>query len=151
MDGIRIIELPAATMVTSGNRNLQGFDEWWSHIDKERKDRFFPRDFMWFDPENQSLVWYYALPDGVTDTGGYEVVEFSGGLYAAFVSRDQDDQDGQRVYRAVLDWVQDSGCFAVDERPGRRTLFHVITSDTAYRAMGYRQLDLYIPIRIKAQ
>lgn len=147
MDGIRIVELPAATMVTSGTNDLNAFDQWWSAVDKERKDRFFPRDFMWFDPEAGHLVWYYALPPGLTDTGGYETIDFPGGIYAAAISRDQDDRDGERVYKAVQAWVEQSGCFALDERPGRRTLFHVITSDAAFHAMGYRQLDLYIPIK----
>ena len=135
-------------MVSSGSQDLDGFDRWWSAVDRGRKDRFFPRDFMWFDPEAGSLVWYYALPDGVSDTGGYDVVDFPGGLYAAAVSRDQDDRDGERVYAAVKEWVENSGCFAVDEGPGRRTMFHVVTSDAAFRAMGYRQLDLYVPIRV---
>jgi hypothetical protein len=147
MDGIRIIELPAATMVTSGGQDLEAFDQWWSAMDKQRKDKFFPRDFLWYDPDAQQLVWYYALPDGVTDTGGFETIAFEGGLYAAAVSRDQDDQDGERVHQTVRDWVLGSGCFALDERPGRQTMFHVITSDAAFRAMGYRQLDLYIPIK----
>lgn len=148
MNGIRVVELPRARMVSSGDQELDGFDQWFSRIDRERKDRFFPRDFMWYDAGAKRLVWYYALPDGVDDTGGYETVEFPGGLYAAAVSRDQDDQDGERVYREVKEWVQGSGCFEVDERPGRYTLFHVITSDAAFRAMGYRQLDLYIPVRV---
>lgn len=147
MDGIRIVELPATTMVTSRNQDLEAFDQWWSRLHRERKDRFFPRDFMWFDPKSERLVWYYALPDGVTDTGGYETEEFEGGLYAAAVCRDQDDEDGERVYHAVKAWVQQNGCFTLDERPGRCTLFHVITSDLAFKAMGYRQLDLYIPIK----
>lgn len=148
MDGIRIVELPAARMATSGTRDLEGFDQWWSAVDRERTDRFFPRDFMGFDPDTQRLVWYYALPESVSDTGGYDTVDFPGGLYAACVSRDQDDQDGERVYQAVKEWVQQSGCFVLDEGAGRHTLFHVITSDAAFRAMGYRQLDLYIPIRV---
>lgn len=150
MDGIRIVDLPGAKMATSGNQDLGAFDQWWSHLDKERTDRFFPRDFMWYDPELKQLIWFYALPPGVSDTGGYETVDFPGGLYAAAVSKDQDDSDGERVYQAVKDWVQKSGCFELDERPGRYTMFHVITSDAAYRAMGYRQLDLYIPIKAKA-
>ncbi|MFZ5818050.1 MAG: GyrI-like domain-containing protein [Bacillota bacterium] len=147
MNGIRIIELPAAVMVSSGHHDLQAFDQWWSAVDRTRKDRFYPRDFLAFDPAGNRLIWYYALPEGVTDTGGYETVDFPGGLYAVAVSRDQDDQDGDRVYQAVRDWVQSSGCFALDERPDRLTLSHVITSDAAFQAMGYRQLDIYVPIR----
>ncbi|MDF2630821.1 MAG: transcriptional regulator, partial [Symbiobacteriaceae bacterium] len=131
MDGIRIVDLPAATMVTSGDQELDAFDQWWSAVDRERKDKFFPRDFMWWDPEAERLVWYYALPEGVTDTGGFATVTFPGGLYAAAVSRDGDDQDGERVHAAIREWVKQSGCFVLDERPGRYSMFHVITSDAA--------------------
>jgi hypothetical protein len=108
MEGIRIIELPPARMATSGDRELDEFDTWWSNVDKERKDRFYPRDFMWFDEEKRSLVWFYALPDGVTDSRGYDVADFPGGLYAAAISRDQDDTDGERVYAGIM------GCHQLD-------------------------------------
>lgn len=70
MDSIRVIELPTCKMVSSGYSTgentfaedgwLMRFDRWWSAIDAERQDRFFHRDFMWFDPEKKGLVWYYA-------------------------------------------------------------------------------------------
>lgn len=145
MEGIRIVQLPPAKMATSGN--LEEFDQWWSEVDKKRKDKFFPRDFMWFDGEAEKLVWLYALPEGETDTGGYSTLDFAGGLYAAAVSRDEDDADGQRVYGGIKEWVENSGVFMLDEGPGRYTMFHVITSDEAYKAMGYRQLDIYVPIK----
>lgn len=84
----------------------------------------------------------------MTDTGGYDVVDFPGGLYAVAVSIDEDDEDGERVYAAIKDWTRESGVFALDERPGHYTMFHVITPDEAYEAMGYRQLDILVPIRV---
>jgi len=33
-----------------------------------------------------------------------------------------------------------------DEGPGRPHLFHVITSDSAFARMKYRQLDIYVPV-----
>lgn len=144
-----MIELPNTKMVSSGDKDVWEFDKWWSAVDRERRDRFFQRDFMWWDPEEKRLVWYYALPEGMTETGGYEVVDFEGGLYAAAVSRDQDDEDGERVNRELREWVRNSGCFEVDERPGHQLLFSVITPDAAFAAMGYRQLELYLPVKPK--
>lgn len=148
MEGIRIIKLPPARMVTSGSGDLDRFDAWWSQVDKERRDRFFPRDFMWYEEGAKRLVWFYALPDEMTDTGGYGVVHFPGGLYAVAVSRDEDDADGERVYAGVKEWIRTSGIFALDEQPGRYTMFHVITPPEAFAAMGYRQLDLFVPVRV---
>jgi hypothetical protein len=149
MEGIRVIGLPSTKMVSSGDRDIWEFDKWWSAVDAGRKDRFFQRDFMWWDPDMERAVWYYALPEGLADTAGYDIVDFAGGLYAAAVSKDEDDEDGERVSRELRRWVQESGCFVVDERPGRQLLFSVITPEEAFRAMGYRQLELYLPIRAK--
>lgn len=149
MAGVRLVELPRATMATSGNQELDRIDQWFSRIDRERQDPFFPRDFMYFDQEAQRLVWYYALPAGVTETEGFATEAFDGGLYAAAVSRDQDDKDGERVYREVREWVESSGCLELDECPGRYALFHVITSERAFQVLGYRQLDIYVPVRAK--
>ena len=148
MEGIRIIGLPEAKMVTSGNQNINEFDQWFTEVNKTRKDPFFPRDFMWFDKESDHLVWYYALPEGLEDTNGYEVVHFPGWLYAAAVCEDENDVDSERVYKGILEWIQESCCFELDERPGHYTLFHVITPDAAYQVMGYRQLDIFVPIKV---
>lgn len=148
MEGIRIVKLPPARMATSGGKDLEAFDAWWSQVDRERKDRFFPRDFMWYDEAEKKLVWFYALPDETADTGGYDVVSFPGGLYAAAVSRDQDDADGERVYAGIKEWVGQSKALALDEGPDRPALFHVITPDEVFQAMGYRQLDIFVPVRL---
>lgn len=55
----------------------------------------------------------------------------------------------ERVNQQLRQWVEASGCFAVDEWPGRQLLFSVITPDSAFAAMGYRQLELYLPIRAR--
>lgn len=148
MEGVRVMSLPPARMAASGDRELDEFDAWWSNADKQRKDKFFPRDFMWYDKEKQTLAWFYALADGVTDTGGFDVVDFPGGLYAAAISKGQDDADGERVYAGIKEWVEASGVFTLDERPGRYTMFNIITPDDAYEAMGFRQLDIYVPIKV---
>ena len=159
MEGIRIVELPRCRMVSSGaadagdpfaeDGRLMTFSRWWSALDEKRADKFFPRDFMWFDRVMGRLLWYYALPEGVTDTGGYEVVDYEGGLYAAHTARDGDDSDGERVFAAIREWVAQSGWFELDERPGHYDMFHVITPKVAAEAMGFSQLDIYVPIKPK--
>jgi len=122
--GVRVIELPACKMATSKGHDLAEFDQWWSSVDKTRVDKFFPRDFMYFDKPASELVWLYALPAGTT-ASQYDVVDFAGGLYAAAISKDNDDEEG-------------------DARP---VLFHVITSNGTFEKMKYRQLDIYLPVK----
>ncbi len=153
LEGIRIIEIPRVSMVSSGPGSMEAlsqgkFDRWFS----ARKD-FTPQDFMWFDPERNALVWYYALTDtsrnanGAGDANDFEIVDFDGGLYAAAVSVDNDDTDGGRVYAGIQEWVAQSGCFELDERPGHYSMFHVITPPAAYELLGYRQLEIFVPIK----
>jgi len=129
---------------------LSLFNRWWSQIDSERTEKFYPRDFLWYDREARKLVWYYALPDGMEDTGGYQVVDFEGGMYVAHISTNGDEADGEQVYRDIKKWVAESGCFELDERPGHYDLCHVTTPKAAQEAMGYSQLDIYVPIKVKA-
>jgi len=85
--GIRIVELPECKMVSSNNYDLNEFDKWWSTVDKNRTDKFFPRDFMYYDTNRKQLVWLYAHPNIQEYNEKYEVVDFKGGLYAALISK----------------------------------------------------------------
>lgn len=157
IDGIRIVELPQCKMVSSGcsteqnpfaeNGLLMRFNRWWSALDTQREDKFFPRDFMWFDRENGGLVWYYAITSPPEDMQGFELIDFPGGLYASAVSKDGDDVDGTRVYNGIKDWIHHSGCFDINEYPDHYDMFHVITSKTAFKALGYNQLEIFVPIK----
>ncbi|MFV0394409.1 MAG: hypothetical protein ACK5LC_08430 [Coprobacillaceae bacterium] len=159
MSGIRIVELPKCRMVTSGyshdenpfieNGTLMRFEKWWSTYDKERTDKWFARDFMMYDRSKQALVWFYAIPDNVNIDCEFEVIDFEGGIYASAVSIDGNDEDGERVFKEVKDWIHNSKSFELDERDGHYDLFHVITSQKIQKAMGYSQLEIYVPIKIK--
>ena len=154
-NAVRIIELPACKMVWSGacpgssetseNEKLRQFCEWWGAADALRRDRFFARDFMWYDREGQGYAWGLALTEGLEDTGGYEVIDFPGGLYAvANYSGDAAD-----VCRSTAKWIGRSGCFTADA--GREGMIHFINTPAAAEAMGYGQYDLYLPIRVKEE
>ena len=72
-------------------------------------------DFLWFE-EDGKAVWIWAVEDWVTkeDTLPYDLIAFEGGLYAAAMSVDGDDDIGGRVYSGILKWLEDSG-FEPDE------------------------------------
>ncbi|MDQ7991537.1 MAG: GyrI-like domain-containing protein [Propionicimonas sp.] len=155
MVDVRVVELPACTMASSGTCTdldcfapgglLATFNDWWSAVDASRADRFFPRDFMWYDDDLRGLVWWYALSGQPTATGTWQLVDFAGGLYATATCRDGDDADGERVSAAVRQWVRGIGGLELDE--ARAELFHVITPPAAAQALGYQQLELFVPVR----
>ena len=156
---VRIIELPACKMITSGpangpdafapDGNLFRFMEWFSVYDKGRADRFYPRDFMW-SRSGGGFEWGYAVSEVPEDTGGFDVTDFPGGLYAVAISVDADGADHDRVYNGILAWVSNSGCFALDETEERRSLGNITSPPFVKEIMGYAQMDLYFPIKIKA-
>lgn len=151
---VRIIELPKCRMATSGfdtfDKTLGKFCDWWDEYFKKRKGiHYTPSDFMWH--ENEQAVWWVMVEDWVTtaDVGGYEIIDFEGGLYAAAMSIDGDDDINGRVYMGIKKWLETSG-FEVDERTGHQTMCHMVNpSDEIKKALGYHQLDIYVPIKIK--
>ena len=156
-DQVRVIELPRCRMVTSGpadgepEGNFTRFSEWFSAYDSTRADRFYARDFMWCAADGM-FEWGFALAEGEegsADTGGFGVIDFPGGLYAVAISVDADGKDHDRVYNGIQDWVRKSGCFALDENDTRRSLGNITSPIGLKEAMGYHQMDLYFPIRIK--
>jgi DNA-binding transcriptional MerR regulator/predicted GNAT family acetyltransferase len=158
LQDVRVFSLPVCRMASSGidteplfseGGKIERFNRWFSEADRKRRDRFFARDFMWYDPQTRGTVWWYALEQGMEEPREFETVDFEGGLYASAVSRDEDDSDGERVYRGIKRWVEHSECFELDERPGHYAMYHIIGTPEIKEAMGYGQLEIYVPIRIK--
>lgn len=150
---VRIIELPKCRMITSGSgdkETLKKFNKLWSSLDVKRKDRFFARDFMWWDEERNVSIWWYAIEDWVTeaDTKGFEIFGFDGGFYAAAICRQEDFTDGTRVYEGIKDWVSEHESFVLDERPGNHNLWHVVGPKDTNKELGYRQLEVFVPIKL---
>ena len=155
---VRIIELPACKMVTSGVcpseecEQMQRFCAWWPAQDELRKDRFYGRDFLMWDFEEKGFAWGLALSEASADTGGWEVIDFPGGLFAMV---NYNCVEGERgaidAYYGIKKWVEKSGCFAMDEDAGRHDMWHGLCPKAAWDAMGYMQFDMYVPIRIKEE
>lgn len=155
---VHVVRIPDFRAVSSGYDTFDnifaegGFDKWMqAHHHLEKKIIFDCADFMWH--EGGKTVWIWAVHDGVTgtDTAPYEIIRFEGGLYAAAVSVDGDDDINGRVYAGIRNWVEASG-FRLDERPGHQTLCNMIyPSDEIKRGLGYHQLEIYVPIQLRAE
>jgi DNA gyrase inhibitor GyrI len=104
---------------------------------------------MWH--EDGRTVWDWAVYDWVTevDTAPYKIREIEGGLYAAAISVDGDDDINGRVYMGIKKWVETSG-FELDERPGHQTLCHMPNPTKEIKVgLGYHQLDIFVPIKLR--
>jgi len=99
------------------------------------------------------VVWIWAVEDWVrgADVELYEIIKFEGGLYAAAMSIDGDDDINGRVYEGIKKWLETSE-FELDERPGHRTLCQMVNpTDEIKAALGYHQLDIYVPIKVRGK
>ena len=151
---VRIIQINSFRAFSSGLDtidNVMGtFQQWQEeHNHLVKKLIYGAPDFLWFE-EDMRAEWIWAVEDWVTeaDVEPYKIIEFTGGLYAAAMSVDGDDDINGRVYEGIKKWVEASN-FSLDERPGRRTLCHMVNpTDEIKAALGYHQLDIYVPIMV---
>lgn len=154
---VRIIQINPFKALSSGLDtidNVMGTFEQWQeeHNHFVKKLIYGAPDFLWFE-EDMRAVWIWAVEDWVTeaDVDPYEIIEFKGGLYAAAMSVDGDDDINGRVYEGIKKWLETSG-FELDERPGHRTLCHMVNPTLEIKAaLGYHQLDIYVPIKVRGK
>ena len=139
-------------MVTSGLKGDQKkFNKMWSKLDKKRKDKFFPRDFMFFDEKTQKNVWLYAVEEWVTekDTEGFDIIDFKGGIYATGIAPQKPYEEGLKVFNVIKDWVNSGKAFVLDRNEKRPDFWHVVGTSVTDKALGYRQIEIFIPIKLR--
>ena len=144
MQSIRIYEMPACKMVSSGvgmfgEKNFSLFEEWFS----SQKRSLFPKDFLYWAGEG--LVWLYMFEDGMVVPPELEIIDFQGGLYA--VATDIDQKTDKELMSTEIDKFLSENGFERDT--SRSELGNVITSPLVQKIMGYEQMDYYTPIKAK--
>lgn len=152
---VRIVQINPFRAVTSGLdtiENVMGpFQEWQeAHNHLIRKMMYGAPDFLFFEPDMRA-EWIWAVEDWVTeaDCAPYKLIEFEGGLYAAAMSVDGDDDISGRVIQGIMKWLETSG-FEPDERYRHRILCHMVNpTDEIKNALGYHQQDIYVPIKVR--
>lgn len=156
---VRIISLPPFTAVTSEvdtvgdfaeDGILRSFDKFFSKVVPEWKERFMPRDFLYYDEENGGMVWIWALTES-GETGGFKTVEFEGGLYATFVYRDGNGEEHDRLHKAAHDYIEASDILEFDIRPNHYSMGHIITPKAVMEAQGWGQMEVFIPVKLKQE
>lgn len=146
MENVRIYEISACKMVSSqcgifGDGKLERFNEWFSSLPRS----IFPKDFMLYDNEREGFIWYYIYNDGMNIPDDFSTIDFPGGLYA--VATDIDGQDNSEAISTIKNFIREKGCF--EEDTSRAYLGNIPTPPSARKAMGYEQMDYYVPIKIK--
>lgn len=146
MEKVRIYEMPACKMVSSqcgmfGDGKLERFNEWFSSLPRP----MFPKDFMFYDHQQEGFIWYYIYSEGMNVPQDFSIVDFPGGLYA--VATDVDGQDSSETITTIKNFIEEKGCF--EEDASRSYLDNIPTPPSACKAMGYEQMDYYVPIKIK--
>lgn len=146
MPDIRVICLPRLKMARSWRSDLDEFDRWWSGVDVGSS--LFPRDFMWYNEKLDCFEWLFAIPDGLTDTNGYEVFDFPGGLYAVATAIDGDEIN--KVNRLIHKWAQENEFFEPandgNDAHERYDMGHIVTPPVFREKTGYHLMDLFVPI-----
>lgn len=142
MQGVRIYEMPACKMVSSGigifgEGNFGIFEAWLS----SQKHTMFPKDFLYWAGEG--FVWLYIFEDGMTVPPELEIIDFQGGLYAVATDIDQ-KTDKELMNKEIDKFLSENGFERDTSRP---ELGNIITSPLVQEIMGYEQMDYYIPVK----
>lgn len=137
-------EIPACRMASSGvgmfgDGVLERFVAWFSQLAREPN----PRDYLFCD--DTGCHWLYRLDAGQQVPEPFQVVDFSGELYA--VAMDIDQCTDMDAMNAQVDAFLANHGLARD--PSRKELGNIITSPAARAILGYDQMDYYTPMRPK--
>ncbi|MCE5235129.1 MAG: MerR family transcriptional regulator [Clostridiaceae bacterium] len=146
MPDIRVVYIPPLKMARSGNGDLDEFDRWWSGVDTGSS--IFPRDFLWYNEKLNCFEWLFAIPDGLSDTNGYEVFNFPGGLYAVATAVDGDEIN--KVNRLIHKWAEENEFFepanSRNDANERYDMGHIVTPPIFQEKTGYHLMDVFVPI-----
>lgn len=145
MENVRIIRIPPCKMVSSGRGMfgdgvLEAFMDW----SAELPESIHPQDYLWFDGEG--FVWYYVYQPEMKIPETLRVVDFPGGLYAVATGKDADEGSYNSVLQVFEQFFKENERFVRD--PSRVELGNIITPEGAEKALGYQQMDYYVPVRI---
>ncbi|MCL2704235.1 MAG: MerR family transcriptional regulator [Defluviitaleaceae bacterium] len=152
-----IVRIPEFRAVTSG---CGKWDEWGKLMDwawQEGRHNYF-RDVIFdcadFLIRKEGMFEYImAVKDNITaaETSPFEIIEFTGGLYALAMSINDDDESIHKVEDKICKWLKTTN-FEYDESRGimgQMPYLNESEDDEIKKGLGYFQLARYVPIRLK--
>lgn len=154
----RIISLPPFKAATSGvdkqadfsrESVLGKFDAYFSAIKLNARDSFTPRDFLYYDEEQQGLVWIFALSEDIS-AGENEIIDFEGGYYLTYSYKDGDGEMNDKLCKEALKYIEESDYLELNIRKDHYMMGHIITPAEIIEKQGFAQMETFIPIKIKA-
>lgn len=159
---ILIVEMPPCRMVTSGlitgntrsDDESRRFDAMWGRLGSGIADKINPRDFMYYDPKNKKSVWLFMLENWMTesDTEGFEITTFDGGLFAAALADSWEVSEYQRVYNGILAWLAQQEHLESDENPERHMLYHFAGPHSSkMKKWNYGKVRYFVPIKLREE
>ena len=148
-----IVKVPSFRAVSSSRMSFEelfggGFMTW----QESNNHLFTPIIFDACDflcGTGSEFEWFWAVKNDVTSdqTHPYRIVTHPGGLYAAAVSIDGDGVSQNKVREKISQWLENTN-FVYDDT--RDFMGHMIYVDDEIKAgLGYHQMILYTPIRLK--
>ena len=144
MQSVRILEIPACRMVSSGigmfgEEKFDAFGEWIS----SQKRTIFPKDFLFW--QETGFNWIYMYEEGMNVPPEFSVIDFTGGLYA--VATDIDQQTDSEKMKAEVDEFLTQNALVRDD--SRNELGNIITTPAVRDIIGFEQIDYYFPVKKK--
>lgn len=153
---VRVVRIPKCKVATSGKPDMTyekvwDFASWWDSYETHRKSvSYAPLDFLF--GEDGGLVWWLIVENDATSEqcGGYDVIDFEGGLYAVHSSVDEDMESQNLVNEKIIKWLETTGFELDDSHPNRTFMGHMINPDDEIKTgLGYNQYEIFVPIRLK--
>ena len=152
---IMIVRIPEVRAVTSGLMTFEelfggDFGPWQeAHNHLFKPVMFDSPDFLY--GKDGKVEWIWAIKDEVTqaDVDPYEIIRYRGGLYAVAVSVDGDGESHNKVRSKTEKWLESTN-FIIDN--DREFMGHMIyVDDEIKEGLGYHQMNLYAPIKLKKE
>ncbi|MDR2687828.1 MAG: hypothetical protein LBB75_08745 [Oscillospiraceae bacterium] len=158
LKGVRVIKIPSFRAVSSGQKTFDeifgegGFDQWMqAHMHFVKMSIYgHAYDFMWPEDKGNS-VWIWAIKDEMTeaDCAPYEIIEYEGGMFVVATADEDNAKDRRAVTRTMAKWIEKSGVFERDERPGHRGMGHMVGCGAIQQALGFAQQEIFFPVKFK--
>ena len=149
---IMIVKIPPFKAMTTGLVSWGEIFDTGIDRDKKYQDLVTPilfdgHDFLY--GKDDKVAWIWRVKDGVTeaDTQPFKIIEHPGGLYAVAVSVDGDGESHNKVRSKVAKWLEGTNFIIDDDRELAGHMIYVC--DEIKNGLGYHQLVLYAPIKLK--